>query len=59
MNGSIRLSFFVCFFQVIGYDHLNYFRESETYWAPAATTEDLYTQLAENKYREIFRHELR
>ncbi len=31
----------------------NYFPESEIYWAPASTKSDLYSQLAQNKFREI------
>ena len=42
-----------------GYDRLNFFKEADTYWAPAATAEDLYTQLSEYKYREISRKEIR
>lgn len=42
-----------------GYDHLSFFKEADTYWAPAATAEDLYTQLSEYKYRELPRREIR
>ena len=41
-----------------GYDKLRFFVESNIFWAPAATTSDLYQQLAANKYREIPQHEI-
>ena len=45
--------------QAQGYDKLKFFQEMDIYWAPATTTSGLYTQLAEYKYREIPRHQIR
>lgn len=45
-------------FKVRGYDHLKFFKESETYWSPATTTSGLYAQLYENKYRELPREQI-
>lgn len=45
--------------QGVAYDHLKFFEERETYWAPATTESGLYTQLYENKYRELPRNEIR
>ena len=45
--------------QTGGYDRLRYFEERETYWAPATTESGLYTQLYENKYRELPRSEIK
>ena len=45
--------------QVEGYDKLKFFKENDLYWAPASTTSGLYTQLYENKYREMPRTQLR
>ena len=44
--------------KVKGYDRLKYFQESAVYWAPATTTSGLYTQLYENKYRELPRNQI-
>ena len=40
------------------YSQLNFFDEKQTYWTPASTIADLYSQLASKKYREISREQI-
>ena len=40
------------------YSKLNFFDEKQTYWTPASTIADLYSQLASKKYREISREQI-
>lgn len=55
---SIQTSTHLSPLKVKGYDHLKFFKESETYWSPATTTSGLYAQLYENKYRELPREQI-
>ena len=36
-----------------------FFEESEVYWRPARDSTGLYDQLAQRKYREIVRHQIK
>ena len=36
-----------------------FFDEEDVYWSPASSCNELYAQLAERKYREILRHQIR
>ena len=40
------------------YSQLNFLDEKQTYWTPASTIADLYSQLASKKYREISREQI-
>lgn len=40
-------------------NQVEYFAEEEVYWAPASNIPALYEQLAQHKYREIGRHQIR
>jgi len=35
-----------------------FFEESSVYWSPSSDSRELYQQLADKKYREIFRHQI-
>lgn len=37
----------------------DYFQETHQYWLPANSEDELYYQLAQNKYREILRKYIR
>ena len=41
------------------YSHLKFFEEDKVYWVPASNASDLYSQLANKKYREITRSQIR
>ena len=38
---------------------LDFFEERPSYWRPACTSDELYSQLAQNKYREILQTNIR
>ena len=38
---------------------LDFFEERPSYWRPACTTDELYSQLAQNKYREILHSQIK
>ena len=40
------------------YSKLLFFVQDQTYWIPASTTSELYTQLASRRYREIPRNQI-
>jgi len=45
--------------QATGNGNAGYFAEEDIYWAPASTMPALYAQLAQYKYREIPRDQVR
>ena len=44
-------------FRSVGPD-ATFFEESSVYWSPSSDSGTLYQQLADKKYREIFRHQI-
>ncbi len=46
-------------YSTVGSAPTSFFTEEPIYWDPENNTKDIYEQLAQKKYREIPRHEIR